>query len=69
MKRKQGNPRIDAFTDAKLKLVNDVLLYYNFLYKDNEKKLAEEPNQWVRRDFNKWKTQGYPLSTSAYTAS
>ena len=56
MKRKGANSLIDAFTEAKLKLVNDVLLYYNFLYKDNEENLAEEPDQWTKRDFNKWKT-------------
>ena len=51
MKLKKGNNRVDAFTERKLKLVNNVLLYYNFLYADGEKVLAEDPTQWVRGDF------------------
>ena len=53
MRRKRGNSLIDAFTEAKLKLVNDVLLYYIFLYKDNGENLVETPDQWAKRDFNK----------------
>ena len=34
MKLKKDNNHVDAFTEGKLKLVNDVLLYYNFLYTD-----------------------------------
>ena len=45
MKYRKDNSRVDAFADRKLKLVKNVLLYYNFLYKDNEETLAEEPNQ------------------------
>ena len=69
MKLKKGNNCIDAFTAGKLKLVNGVLLYYNFLYADDEVVLAENPTQWVRSDFRQWKTLGYPVSTVALNAS
>ena len=36
MKRKKGNTSVDAFTDGKLILVNNTLLYYNFLRQDGE---------------------------------
>ena len=42
MKQRKGNPRVDAFTDEKLKLVNNILLYYNFLCQDDEEALAED---------------------------
>ena len=35
----------DSLNVGKLKLVNDVLFYYNFLYKDQEETLAEDPIQ------------------------
>ena len=69
IKRKKCNSSIVAFTDAKLKLVNDVLLYYNFLYQDDKDALVEEPNQWVKGEFRKWKRRGYSLSTATYNAS
>ena len=43
LKLKKGSNRVDAFTEGKLKLVNDVLLYYNFLHADDEQVLAEDP--------------------------
>ena len=69
MKHKKGSSRVDAFTEGKLKLVNDVLLYYSFLYQDDEDALAEEPSQWVMGDFRKWRSRGCRKSTAAYTAS
>ena len=42
MKLKKGNNRVNAFDEGKLKLVNDVLLYYNFLYQDNEDALTKK---------------------------
>ena len=70
MNHNRRNSLVDAFTETKVKhkLVNDVLFYYNLLYKDNEENLAEELDQLAKRDFNKWKIQGYPLSTTAYNA-
>ena len=69
MKMEKGNNRIDAFTTGKLKLVNNVLLYYNFLYADGEMVLAEYPTQWIRDDFRQWKTLGYPVNTAALNIS
>ena len=68
MKQKKGNTSVDGFTEGKLNLVNNVLLYYNFLYQDDEDALVEEPIQWVKGNFRKWKSRGYPLSTDAYNA-
>ena len=57
MKQKKGKPHVDAFTDGKLKLVNNIVLYYNFLCQDDEYTLAEDPIQWVKADFRKWKAE------------
>ena len=68
MKLKKGNAIVGAFTDEKIRLVNEVLLYYTFLYQDDEDALAKDPTQWKKRNFKKWKSRGYPLSTDAYNA-
>ena len=69
MKQKKGNTSVDAFTDGKLKLVNNILLYYNFLCQDNEVAEAEDPTLWVKVDFRKWKSDAYPLITDALNAT
>ena len=69
MKMKKSNNHMDAFTAGKLKLVNNVLLYYNFVYTDGEMVLAEYPTQWIRDDFRQWKTLGYPVNTTALNIS
>ena len=43
MKLKKCNNRVNAFTEGKIKLVKDVLLYYNSLYQDDEDALPEDP--------------------------
>ena len=68
MRQKKGSMSVDTFTEEKLKLVDNVLLCYNFLYKDDEDTLIEELIQLVKGDFRKWKSRGYPLSTDAYDA-
>ena len=65
-KLKKGNHCVNAFNEGKLKLVNNVLLYYNFLYQDDEDALAEDFTQWDKGDFRKLKSKGFPLSTDAY---
>ena len=40
---KKGNSTGDALNKAKLKLVNNVLLYYEFLYQDKEYAKADDP--------------------------
>ena len=60
MKQKKGSTSVDAFTDGKLKLVNGILLYYNFLCQDDEVAEAEDPTLWVKACFRKWKSDGYP---------
>ena len=45
MKLKKGNAIVGAFTDEKIRLVNEVLLYYTFLYQDDEDALAKDPTQ------------------------
>ena len=69
MKLKKGNAIVDAFTDGKIKLVNDILLYYTFLYQDDKDALAEDPTQSDKRNFKKLKSRGYPLSTNTYNTS
>ena len=69
MKLKKGNNRVDALTEGNLKQVNNVLLYHNFLCQDDKDALVEDPVQWAKADFTKWKSNGYPLSTNALNAS
>ena len=52
-----------------MKLVNDVLLYYEFPYQDKEYTKGDDPIQWIKQDFKIWKIQGYHESTAAYNAS
>ena len=70
MKHKHSGIIVDAnLTDIKLYLVNDVLLYNNFLYEDARKDLVDDPVQWDKRDFKKWRSKGRPISTSVLIAS
>ena len=69
MQMTKGNSSGDALNKAKLKLVNEVLLYYQFLYADQEYAKADDPIQWIKQDFKIWKIQGYHVSTAAYNAS
>ena len=66
---KKCNNLVNAFNEGKLKLVNDVLLYYNFLYQNDKDALTEDPTQWNKAAFRKWKSRGYPLNTDAYNVS
>ena len=43
MKCKKGNTSVDAFTDGKLILEHNTLLYYNFLRQDGEGATANDP--------------------------
>ena len=69
MKLKKGNTSVDAFTGGKIKLVNNILLYYTFWYQDDRDTLAEDRILWDKDNFRNWKSNGYPKSTAAYTAS
>ena len=51
MQLQKGIDSRDALNAGKLKLVNDVLLYYNFLYEDDDDALAEDSPQWDVKDF------------------
>ena len=53
----------------KIKMINDVLLYYYFIRNNNNEVMVENPDQWVKRDFNIWKSEEYPTSTAAYNVS
>ena len=68
MQLQKDTNSIDALNKAKLKLVNDVLFYYNFLYKDKEYAKAEDPIQWIKQEFKIWKSKGYHVITVAYNA-
>ena len=55
MQLTKGNTTSDALNKAKLKLVNDVILYYEFMYQDKEYAKADNPTQWIKQDFKIWK--------------
>ena len=65
----KGTDTVDALNKSKLKLVNDILLYYHFLYKDEEYAEAEDPINWIVQESKIWKSEGYHVSTVAYNAS
>ena len=69
MQLKKGNNTGDALNKAKLRMVNNILLYYDFLFQDKEYAKADDPTQWIRQDFKIWKSQEYHKSTADYTAS
>ena len=62
--RNDGTNVVQAFSNAKLKQISDVPLYYTFLMNDNQEVLAEDPVQWVKSDFRKWKSKGCPIATA-----
>ena len=49
------NNLVQAFSSVKLTLVTNVILYYDFLQHDNQEVLAEDPINWVKADFRKWR--------------
>ena len=65
LKQKKGNSSVTEFTDGKLILVNNALLYYSFLCQDGEVAEANDPTLWDKDKFRKWKTDGFSLSTKA----
>ena len=48
-----NNNLVQAFSSAKLTMVNNVILYYNFLQDDSQERLAEDPVNWDKADFRK----------------
>ena len=67
--RRQKDNVSTPFDDLRIKLINNVLLYYHFMRNNNNKVMAENPDQWGKRDFKKYKkSRGFPTSTAAYNA-
>ena len=66
--RDDGNNNIvPAFNIAKLTLITNARLYYTFLINNNQEVLAEDPVQWVKCDFRKWKIN--PTRTATQTTA
>ena len=61
--------RKKMFTDGKLILAYNTLLYYNILCQDDEVQQRDDPTLWNKDVFRKWETNDYPKSTAAYTVS
>ena len=53
--RDDGTNLVQAFSNAKLTMIGNVLLYYKFLMDDSQEVLAEDPVRWVKSDFRKQK--------------
>ena len=68
IKRKKHYVSI-LFNNQKIKMINDVLLYYKFMSKNKDNVIAEDPVQWVMDEFKEWRINGFPISNAAYTAS
>ena len=58
-----------GFTELKITLIHEALLYYHFLYNDSMEALAEDHRNWVQVDFKKWRSQGRHSSTTVHTAA
>ena len=69
MKPMKGNTSVDAFTDGKVILVNNALLYYNFLHQDDEVAEANDPTLWDKNEFRNLKSNGFPLRTNGLNAT
>ena len=69
MKHTKGTTSVDAFSGGKLILVNNVLLYYNFLHQVGQGAIANNPTLWDKEDFRDWKSDSFPLSTKAQNAT
>ena len=70
MKRKKGKTTA-GFVHRKLTQVYNVMLYYKFLRSDDSsKKLAKDPKNWVKDDFDDWiDDERHPTVASAEAAS
>ena len=64
----KGNTSVVAFTDGILILVNNALLYYNFLRQDDEGVTENDPTLQYKDNFRDWRSNGFPLSTKALNA-
>ena len=68
MKGKKGTNTI-GFAYQNIKMINDVLLYYACMYKNDNDALSEKPDQWVIADFKKLRSRGCPKNATTYTVS
>ena len=53
----------------KIKLILDTIYYYEFMYKNGDKAIADNPTQCILDEFKAWKLDGYLTSTAIHTAS
>ena len=58
-----------GFKDQRINLINNVILYYDFVCQNDNDVVAEEPDQWVMAAFKKQRSRGCPKSTATYTTS
>jgi len=65
--RDNGTTLVQAFSNSKLKMIGNVLLYCLFLMNDSQEVLAQNPVNWVKGDFIKWKTK--PRGTAIQNAA
>ena len=70
MKRKKHSTTVD-FVHRKITQIYNVILYYKFLRSDDSsKKLAKDPESWVKDDFDNWIDDGrHSTVVSAKAAS
>ena len=62
-----NNNLVQAFSSVKLTLITNVILYYDFLMNDNQEISAEDPVDWVKRDFRKRSRN--PTQTATHTTA
>ena len=53
-----------SLTKPQVKMILDLIDYYNFMYFYGDRALARDPTQWDRKDFDSyiWKRKGQPSS-------
>ena len=64
-----ANNLVQAFSNAKLKMIGNVILYYDYLMNDQRETLAGNPCIWAKSDFLKWVSTPKVGTTATQNAS
>ena len=54
-------------TKPQVRMILDIIDYYNFMYWNGDRALADDPTQWDMEDSEAWKQNGRPISISTHT--
>ena len=66
--RMKNSTRI-SLTKPQIRMILDIINYYEFMYWNGDRALADNPTQWDTKNFEDWKQKGQPTSFVEHTAS